>query len=76
MEMLTAWSRENPELFKSSKLLQRQLDSLASYSTLGKNIEQFWMHDLNRQSATWIGHREINMVMLATSLSPRGFLVL
>jgi hypothetical protein len=52
------------------------VESLSLYGPLGKNIEQFWMQDVNRQAATWTGHREINMVMLATSLSPRGFLVI
>jgi hypothetical protein len=28
----------------------------------------------NRGSAAWVEHREINMVMLATSLAPSGFL--
>ncbi len=75
-EMLAAWIDENPDLFGRSKVLQGLVESLALYGPLAKNIEQFWMHDINRQAATWIGHREINMVMLATSLSPRGFLVL
>jgi hypothetical protein len=74
--MLAAWINENPDLFGRSEVLQGQVQSLTHYDPLGKNIEQFWMHDLNRQAATWTGHREINMVMLATSLSPRGFLVL
>jgi len=76
MEMLPAWVDENPDLFGRSKVLQGLVESMAPYGPLGKNIEQYWMHDTNRQAATWIGHREINMVMLATSLSPRGFLVL
>ena len=75
-EMLAAWIDEHPDLFGRSEVLQRLVESLALYGPLGKNIEQFWMHDTNRQAATWTGHREINMVTLATSLSPRGFLVL
>ena len=41
---------------------------------LRKKIEQFWTDGKNREADTWIEHREINMVMLATSLAPRGFL--
>lgn len=37
-------------------------------------IEQFWMDDTNRETGTWAGNREINMVMLATSLAPGEFL--
>jgi hypothetical protein len=75
-EMLAAWIDENPDLFGRPEVLQRLVESLSLYGPLGKNIEQFWMQDVNRQAATWTGHREINMVMLATSLSPRGFLVI
>jgi hypothetical protein len=44
------------------------------YLPLRKKIEQFWMDGKNRGASTWIEHREINMVMLATSLAPGGFL--
>jgi len=73
--MLPSWIDEYPDLF-GSEVLQGLAESLALWGPLGKGIEQFWMHDMNRQAATWTMHREINMVMLATSLSPRGFLVL
>jgi hypothetical protein len=75
-EMLTPWIRENPDLFGRSHALQQQVESVVRFGVVGKDIEKFWMHDLNRQAGTWTGHREINMVMLATSLAPRGFLVM
>jgi len=75
-EMLASWFEQNPKLFGASEILKHQVESLAVYAPLGKDIEQFWMHEANRRAATWAGHREINMVMLATSLAPRGFLVL
>ena len=75
-EFLAAWFEENPGLFGGSEVLKQQVESLAAYAPLGKDIEQFWMHETNRRAATWAGHREINMVMLATSLAPGGFLVL
>jgi hypothetical protein len=31
------------------------------------------MDGKNREASTWIEHREINMVMFATSLAPNGF---
>jgi hypothetical protein len=43
---------------------------------LREEIEQFWTEDGNRESSTWIEHREINMVMLATSLAPGRFLAI
>lgn len=39
-------------------------------------IEGFWMESANRRSATWREHEDINAVMLAASLAPRGFLAL
>jgi hypothetical protein len=38
-------------------------------------IEEFWLNAGNQRSATWTGHRDINMVTLATSLAPDGFLL-
>jgi hypothetical protein len=74
--MMAAWIEENPDVFGRSGVLKRQVESLAGYGPVGKNIEQFWMHGMNRQVDTWTEHREINMVMLATSLAPKGFLVI
>jgi len=36
----------------------------------------YWLEGRNREAETWREHREINMVMLATSLAPNGFLSL
>ena len=74
--MLPVWIKENPALFGRSDVLQRQVETFVRLAPVRNNIEQFWMHDPNQQADTWTGHREINMVMLATSLAPRGFLVI
>jgi hypothetical protein len=75
-ELLPGWINKNPALFGRSEVLQRQLDTLMGLKAVRNTIEQFWMNDANRQADTWTGHREINMVMLATSLAPRGFLII
>ncbi len=75
-ELLQVWIRENPALFQRQDVLQRQVGSLVGLNTVRRSIEQFWIRDTNRQADTWTGHQEINMVMLATSLAPRGFLVI
>ncbi len=75
-EFLPVLVKENPLLFQNSDELQRQLDTLEGLGPVRKKIEQFWMEESNQQAGTWTDHREINMVMLATSLAPRGFLVL
>jgi hypothetical protein len=75
-ELLTVWIRENPDLFGKSDDLQRQVQTLTGLRPFRNTIEDFWTHDTNQEADSWTGHREINMVMLATSLAPRGFLVI
>jgi hypothetical protein len=75
-ELLTGWIHKNPALFGKSEALQEQVDTLLGFSAVRNTIEQFWMNNANQQADTWTRHREINMVMLATSLAPRGFLVI
>ena len=53
--------------------LKRLLGRLRKYEDLSEIIESFWLEPAHR-SVTWSDHREINMVMLATSLSPAGYL--
>jgi len=52
------------------------LKALSRYVGLKEIIETFWLERTNRESDSWIAHRDINMVMLATSLAPDGFLKL
>jgi hypothetical protein len=73
VEDLVKWIEENPQL--GSQLKPRVVE-LMGYLPLRKKIEQFWMDGKNREANTWIEHREINMVMLATSLAPNGFLMI
>lgn len=54
-----------------ARQLCKQLDSFAR---LRRDIETFWLLPENRAVRSWVDHSDINDVMLATSLSPRGFL--
>jgi hypothetical protein len=45
-----------------------QLKALARHIPLAEQIERFWFEPTNQESESWTAHREINMVMLATSL--------
>ena len=53
-----------------------RLRALRQYAPLGHNIISFWRDPQHRQASTWSEHRDINEVMLATTLGPDGFLVL
>ena len=60
----------------ASSQLRTQLAELMQYSPLRDAVETFWRDPANQQADTWTEHRDINEVMLATSLVPDGFLVL
>ena len=54
--------------------VHEQIEALAPYRALGPEIESFWRRPQHREARTWSEHRDINEVMLATSLVPAGFL--
>lgn len=51
-------------------------DALMKYVPLAETIEAFWLEPENAKADTWMEHRDINLVMLATSLAPDGYLTL
>ena len=53
---------------------QVKIKSLGRFLPLSEGIEGFWLDPASRENETWKAHREINMVMLATSLAPDTFL--
>lgn len=52
------------------------LEDFARYQALAARIERFWLEPAHRSGRSWCDHRDINDVMLATSLAPRGYLEL
>lgn len=71
---LREWSEKNPEIIVPGSRVLRKIGELAGYLPLAGEIERFWQEGRNRESESWREHREINMVMLAASLAPDGFL--
>ncbi len=55
--------------------LLRVVAGLAKHASLGDDIETYWLRPEHQQLRTWEEHRDINAVMLATSLVPDEFLV-
>jgi hypothetical protein len=72
--LLREWSNKNPERIAPASPLQRKIEAIAEYLPLAGIVEGFWQEGSNRESETWREHKEINMVMLATSLAPGDFL--
>ncbi|GAV05413.1 hypothetical protein RvY_15552-2 [Ramazzottius varieornatus] len=50
------------------------LIQLRTFDYLREEIESFWMNEKHQQSGTYKEHQDINDVMLATTLIPRGLL--
>ena len=65
---------ENPERFTSREPLVSTVEGLRPYAYLIDEIESFWRRPASRSVKLWTEHRGINMVMLATSLAPDGYL--
>jgi len=64
----------NSRIFAEQVQLHSRLDALVPYAPLAERIETFWQEQPHQEAESWLDHREINMVMLATSLAPDGYL--
>jgi len=64
---------ESPRSFSISSVA-RQLEKILRFGALAPTIEGFWLTPDHQRAGTWIEHRDINDVMLATSLLPEEFL--
>jgi hypothetical protein len=65
-----------PAFFHKKHPVHVWIESLMRHAPMGEMIEKFWLESTNRKAGTWTEHRDINMVMLATSLAPDGYLTL
>jgi len=64
---------ERRDFFRAAEV-HAEIKALTPYLALGPAIKSFWLHREHREARTWSEHRDINEVMLATSLVPNGFL--
>ena len=74
IEKLLGLIRQTQRDFKLKQRLHSRAEGLMRYSHLSDIIEKYWLEPTNRQAGSWMAHRDINMVMLATSLAPDGYL--
>jgi hypothetical protein len=74
VEKLKGLIEGNPDSFDRKHLLLLRIETLMQYIPLSEIIEKFWLESKNRKVSSWTEHRNINMVMLATSLAPDGYL--
>lgn len=64
----------NSSFFDNLDFLHSRIEALMKYLPFTEEIETFWLKPSSRETYTWTEHRDINMVMLATSLAPDGYL--
>jgi hypothetical protein len=74
IEEMPGWIGNNPEIFGRTDQILQRVRALQDFVPMKEKIEQFWLKEENHTSVTWTDHRDINTVMLATSLAPDGFL--
>jgi hypothetical protein len=66
-------TRDYKSRFNAADIIFSSLNRLKSYLPLAKNIEEFWLDPSNRRESSWGDHRDINSIMLATSLLPESY---
>jgi hypothetical protein len=76
VDRLVPAAEAHPDSFDRDHPIAGQIAALSPFLLLREVIEQFWLRRASQNASSWTGHRDINMVMLATSLMPEGFLTL
>jgi hypothetical protein len=74
LELIEKETRTEHRHFSRSAEVHEQIRALTPYVALGSEIKSFWLDPEHRETHIWAEHRDINEVMLATSLVPSGFL--
>lgn len=76
VERMWEVAKAHPEGPFPSAMVRARLQTLMEHRSMCDEIESFWREPAHQRTGTWLEHRDINEVMLATSLAPEGFLVL
>jgi len=74
IERLQGLLEQYPGIFNKKPLIHSRVLSLMRYVRLSEMINAFWLESENKKFDSWTDHRNINIVMLATSLSPDVYL--
>ena len=64
------------DLVAGDRELAAVCNGLLLYAPLAGQIEHFWCDSEHRLSSSWLDHRDINVVMLVTTLVPESYLQL
>lgn len=61
---------------RAAEHLEPLSPELARHQPLAQRIIELWLDPQHQRAGTWLEHRDIDEVMLATALAPQGFVVL
>jgi hypothetical protein len=75
VELIEAEVDAAPRQFAASTSIRSRLEGLARYVPLSGTTLSFWRRSEHRSHTAWHEHLDINEVMLATCLSPDGYLM-
>jgi hypothetical protein len=76
LERLPGFLEGNQQTITKERELKAVMEGLKQYAALTEVIDRFWLEPEHEKVKSWTEHRDINMVMLATSLAPDGYLTL
>jgi hypothetical protein len=76
IDLLRKDTEDDPRSVLAKPELRARIQNLVPHVTLRSAIVFFWFDAEHQQPRTWSEHRDINEVMLATSLVPEGFLIM
>ena len=76
LERLRGLIDQDPDLFDAHSKLDVHVAGIERYGALGEAIDRFWLQPEHSEAESWKDHRHINMVMLATSQAPDGYLTI
>lgn len=74
IERLAKLIQNSNSSFGREPKLNEQMEALQQHEPLAETIEGFWLQSEHQKAESWTEHKNINTVMLATSLCPDGFL--
>lgn len=74
VELLHQTRRAEGQQSDGAKELETRVESLLNFLPVAEKIEAFWLEQAHQEIDSWVAHRDINQVMLATSLAPQGYL--
>jgi hypothetical protein len=74
VERMDRMVKKNPGSSGIDALVMGRVERLLQHTDLRRRILSFWLEPESQKAETWSKHRDINSVMLATSLAPDGYL--